>query len=345
MRRTRLDPSTSLLSTGLLSALLVATAALVPVSGADADGDAGAAARAGTLAAATVLLDWQTTAIRTVYTENAQPVPVGALYLGFTSLAVLDAVRHVAAGRRDRRHGPRRWPPTTCWRPASRRRRRRRSTPTSRDHASARCPRRRAPAATRTGQLAAARMIASRTGDGGATGRTSTRARPAPGSGSPPATGIWRPGLGYVRPLVLGHVLTGPGADPLGSTAYAEDYDEVRRLGAGVGRADAGRDRDGAVSFNSNSATMLTEALVRGCSATRCRWRARRSSSARGTASMADAVIASLAAEVRGRLRRPVQAIARCRRTTATPRPNRRTGGPPCCPRRRTPTTPAGTRR
>ena len=45
-----------------------------------------------------MLLDWETTSIRTIYTENATPVPVGALYLGFTSLAVADAVRHAHGG-------------------------------------------------------------------------------------------------------------------------------------------------------------------------------------------------------------------------------------------------------
>jgi len=54
-------------------------------------------------AASQVLLDWETTAIRTVYTENATAVPVGALYLGFTSLSMGDAVRH--ARDRGRRRG------------------------------------------------------------------------------------------------------------------------------------------------------------------------------------------------------------------------------------------------
>lgn len=44
-------------------------------------------------ASSTVVLDWERTSIRTVYTENLTPIPVGALYLGFTSLAMYRAVR------------------------------------------------------------------------------------------------------------------------------------------------------------------------------------------------------------------------------------------------------------
>ena len=38
-------------------------------------------------------MDWQRTAARTIYTERNTPVPVGTLYLAFTSLAVHDAAR------------------------------------------------------------------------------------------------------------------------------------------------------------------------------------------------------------------------------------------------------------
>ena len=42
-------------------------------------------------AAVNTVLDWQLISLRTVYTENASPVPIGTLYLGFTALAVYDA--------------------------------------------------------------------------------------------------------------------------------------------------------------------------------------------------------------------------------------------------------------
>jgi hypothetical protein len=43
--------------------------------------------------------DWQRSALRTIFTEAATPIPSSAVYLGFTSLAVDDAVR-TARGRR-----------------------------------------------------------------------------------------------------------------------------------------------------------------------------------------------------------------------------------------------------
>src|SRR6478752_611347 len=49
-----------------------------------------AAASAGPLAAS-VAVDWQRTAARTIYVERGNPPPLGALYLAFTSLAVHDA--------------------------------------------------------------------------------------------------------------------------------------------------------------------------------------------------------------------------------------------------------------
>ena len=39
-----------------------------------------------------VITQWNAIAGRTIYTENATPVPVGSLYFGFVSLAVYDAV-------------------------------------------------------------------------------------------------------------------------------------------------------------------------------------------------------------------------------------------------------------
>ncbi len=40
-----------------------------------------------------VVLDWERTSMRTIYTEAATPIPVGVLYLGFTSVAMYDAVK------------------------------------------------------------------------------------------------------------------------------------------------------------------------------------------------------------------------------------------------------------
>ena len=47
-----------------------------------------------------VVADWERTAIKTIYTDNTTPIPVGVLYLGFTSLAMYNAAKLA-----DRWHG------------------------------------------------------------------------------------------------------------------------------------------------------------------------------------------------------------------------------------------------
>jgi hypothetical protein len=261
MRRARPTRTTSLLSAGLLLCGLVAvTGSVAPGAAADSRSGHGCRGPDGT-AASSVLLDWQTSAIRTVYTENAQPVPVGALYLGFTSLAVLDAVRHAPQGQvpRARAAAVAAHDVLAAYFPAS-------ASALDADLASTlgslpatSCDQ----AASRTGQLAAARMIASRTDDGRGDPSYVYSRPAAPGVWQPPATGMLAPWLGFVRPLVLRHVLTGPGPDALDSAAYADDYDEVRRLGAVDSTERSAFQTDTALFFNSSSATMLTEALVR----------------------------------------------------------------------------------
>jgi hypothetical protein len=71
------------------------------------------------------------------------------------------------------------------------------------------------------------------------------------------------PWLGFVRPLVVPRIVRVPGPDPLTSAAYARDYDEVRRLGSATSTARTAEQTDTALFFNSNSAIMLTEAVVR----------------------------------------------------------------------------------
>jgi hypothetical protein len=117
--------------------------------------------------------------------------------------------------------------------------------------------------AIRSGHDAADRMIASRVDDGrGDPARVYARP-PAPGVWQPPATGMLAPWLGYVRPLVLPRVVRVPGPDPLTSASYAADYNEVRRLGSMTSTERTAAQTDTALFFNSNSAIMLTEAVVR----------------------------------------------------------------------------------
>ena len=45
-----------------------------------------------------VITHWNTIAARTIFTENATPIPSSALYFGFVSLAVFDAVNAIEGG-------------------------------------------------------------------------------------------------------------------------------------------------------------------------------------------------------------------------------------------------------
>ena len=85
----------------------------------------------------------------------------------------------------------------------------------------------------RIGEAAAGRMIASRVGDG--------RGDPTVVYDKDPGLGVWQPATGGVMAIAwlafLDPVVDVPpvvldGPDPLGSTAYAEDYEEVRMIGS-----------------------------------------------------------------------------------------------------------------
>ena len=67
------------------------SAVLAPLIVLPLAGPATTAGAAGGPLAASIAVDWQRTAARTIYTERNTPVPVGTLYLAFTSLAVHDA--------------------------------------------------------------------------------------------------------------------------------------------------------------------------------------------------------------------------------------------------------------
>jgi hypothetical protein len=210
--------------------------------------------------ASQVLLDWETTSIRTIYTEHATAVPVGALYLGFTSLSMGDAVRHTRGGPAAAaaaaavaahdvlvEYFPTSGPNLDA------------DLATSLGSLGCDCVAR----ALRVGHAAAARMIAARVDDGrDKTSIVYSRPKVA-GVWQPPATGMLAPWLGFVRPLVLSHIVRVPGPDALTSKAYAADYDEVRRLGSATSTERTAEQTDTALFFNSNSAIMLTEALVR----------------------------------------------------------------------------------
>ena len=88
-----------------------------------------------------------------------------------------------------------------------------------------------------------------------------------------PGPGVWQPNagttnmaaawLGSVTPLVLGEFVTVGGPDPLASPSWAMDYNEVKAYGRATGSARSQAMTDIAQFFNSNAATMVSDALVR----------------------------------------------------------------------------------
>jgi hypothetical protein len=222
-----------------------------------------AAVHSRTFPAAAVARDWQRTSIRTVYTEAVSPVPVGVLYLGFTSLAMYDAAR----------------------------------TAQHRSHASATAALAVAahdvlleyfPASAanldadletslqavpdgpdknrgiRIGQRAAEDMIASRADDGRGDESIIYERDPGPGVWQPePGGAMLAPWLGFVDLLILSHRIGVDGPDPINSRRYAIDYQEVKRTGAAVNADRTAFQTDTAQFYNSNSAIMVSEALLR----------------------------------------------------------------------------------
>ena len=83
--------------------LVLAAAALTPLLVVPVAGPAGTGGcpRPPGPLAASVAVDWQRTAVRTIYVEGGSAPPLGALYLSFTSLAVHDAA---TAGQRHGTH-------------------------------------------------------------------------------------------------------------------------------------------------------------------------------------------------------------------------------------------------
>jgi hypothetical protein len=244
---------------------MVAVLAVVPAT------SVGAAAGPVSAGSSAVVRDWERIAISTIYGPPELPVrtpiPVGVIYMGFTSLAM-----YRAAEAADRQHGS---PVAAIARAAH-------------DVLAEYVPSQKADlaeeladslagvpdgVAERRGVDAGARvahqLIASRAHDGRNDTSIVYQREPAPGVWQPAPGGqmlvAW---LGFVRPLVLTKPIraagvTGP--DPLTSTAYAAQYNEVRVTGSATATADERTpgQTDTALFFNSNSAVMVSEALVR----------------------------------------------------------------------------------
>lgn len=208
-----------------------------------------------------VVHDWERHAMRTIYAEAMQPIPIGMLYLGFTSLAMYDAVEEAHdedgsayAAAAVAAHGV-----LTEYFPTSR-------ATLDGNLADSLADVPDGDAKTEgidIGQDAADDMIESREDDGrGDTSIVYSRT-PAPGVWQPPAGGaMLAPWLGFVDPLVLDDLVEADGPDPITSLAYAFDYEEVRRVGKATGADRTQAQTDTAIFFNANAVTMLSGGLL-----------------------------------------------------------------------------------
>jgi len=194
--------------------------------------------------AVSTLLDWQQLTIQTVYVDGrvvfppsttpvAVPPPVAPVYLGFTNLAVLDAVETAARGSGSASAAiasaahdvlEHYFPNTQATLDAA-------LADTLAEVPDGPAQRKGA----RIGRHAAAELIASRAGEvlGGS---VPFQLDPAvPGVWTPPATAMLASWLAYIKPLVVQNPATLPGPYALNSPEYAADLAEVQLLGNKAG--------------------------------------------------------------------------------------------------------------
>ena len=210
---------------------------------------------------ASIALDWQRTALRTLFVEPTTPVPIpaSALYLGFTSLAVDNAVgaargesASASAAAAAAAHDV-----LLAYFPASRTNLDADLTKSLSAIPDGRAERK----GIDIGQAAAATMVTNRNDDGRNAQVVYTR-DPAPGVWQPPPTGMAVPWLGFVKPLVLRKPIAVDGPDPIGSAAYATDFNEVKRLGSRTSTERTAAQTETAKFYSANIVLQLREALL-----------------------------------------------------------------------------------
>lgn len=214
-----------------------------------------------------VITEWNAIAARTIFTENATPIPASGLYFGFVSIAMYDAVVTIEGGyepyadqpRAHAHASPEVAAATAAYRvlsyyfPAS-------AENLAADYAAALAG---IPNGVgmvhgkRVGEAAAAAVIRLRQNDGRGAA-VSLNVVPGPG--------VWRPTpdafapmavpwLGFVKPLVLNSPtqIQLPGPDALDTDAYAQDFAEVKAYGAKDGSSRTAAQTETALFFNFNS--------------------------------------------------------------------------------------------
>ena len=265
--------SRSPLAFGATLALLVATLSVSPTSTAQTTPKPRPAPHhSGSPESSQVVLDWERILFRTVYTTGATPVPVGVPILGFTSLAMHDAAE--AARHRGHHSSRHRSHPSKAaavataahdvlmhYYPGD-------AVALDADLATslAEVPDGRAERkGTRIGARSAASLLDSRVGDGFLDPTIHYTLTPGVGvwQPAPPNTDMLAAWLGSLRTVVLKRPVRGGTPDPLTSAAYAADFNEVKSLGGSTSATRTPEQTATAQFFNSNSATLVGDALVR----------------------------------------------------------------------------------
>jgi hypothetical protein len=222
-----------------------------------------------------VITHWNTIATRTIYTENATPVPTSTLYLGFVSVAVYDAVVAIEGGYEPYLKQPKV--------------RGRASSEAAAATAAYQVLRYYFPISagnlatdyalslggipdgsakelgTKVGQRAAEKLIRARLNDGIGANIT-LNVTPAPGvwRPTPPALAkMLAPWLGFVTPFALRSPkqIRLPGPDPITSKAYARDFAEVKAKGASTGSTRTPAETDTAMFWSANAAWQYEVAM------------------------------------------------------------------------------------
>ncbi len=243
----------------LTRAFAVGAAAALAITGLASPASAGGSSSS----SSAVVLAWERAAARTIYPAvNPTPIPVGVLYLGFTSLAMYDAVRAAERARASQvaavataAHDV-----LEHYFPAARA-----SLDADLRTSLAAVPDgHRERAGVAVGARVADRLIADRAHDGRNDPSIVYRRAPAPGVWQPPEggtmLGAW---IGFVRPLVVKRPVRVNGPDALTSRAYAADYAEVKAFGPAAGSSRSAAQTETAIFFNSNAALLIGDALLR----------------------------------------------------------------------------------
>ncbi|WP_374457041.1 vanadium-dependent haloperoxidase [Nocardioides sp.] len=212
---------------------------------------------------AQVVLDWERVAFATIY--PATPIPVGVPLLGYTSTGMYDAMRASASSRHDSSETAAvaqaahdvlvHYVPTAAS-----------SLDTSLATSLAGVPDGSAEdRGVWIGRKVAARLIGERADDGYLD--TTIHYTLPPGVGTwqpvPPATDMLGAWIGSMDPLVVKRLAKVNGPDALTSDDYTTDYNEVKLLGSATSTVRSAAQTDTSRFFNSNSATMVGDALVR----------------------------------------------------------------------------------